>query len=184
MHIPILEDQKIKLEFPLGKVKPETIYNYFQDKEQAKFMTSVPYPYKLEDADNFLSFLESIKENNSMLEWGIFLKNSKTFIGMISLEEIDYDIRKAELGYWLAKNYWQQGYTYRAASLVLDYSFKTLNLQRIEAYIVKNNIGSMKLLEKLGFQQEGLLRRAALNKGKLVDRYIYSLLKKYNFDKI
>ena len=177
MKEPNLKGEKVILRFPLDEIKAELITDYFQDEDQVRHMTAVPYPYTNQDAKNFIKFLETTKEVESTFEWGIFDKETDQFIGMVGLEEIDYDIGKGELGYWLAKDYWGKGYTKEATTMVLDFAFNELELERVEAYVVKENEPSLRLLESLAFQVEGLMRRAALNKGELVDRYVCGILK-------
>ena len=73
--------------------------------------------------------------------------------------------------------YWNQGYATEAAGRVVEYGFETLDLHRIQAFVLPTNIGSVRVLEKLGFRREGVLRDYVLKWGEFQDRAIYGLLR-------
>jgi RimJ/RimL family protein N-acetyltransferase len=83
---------------------------------------------------------------------------------------------KAELGYVIARKYWGKGVATQAIKMTIQTGFKDLNVERIEAYIDPSNIASQRVLEKNGFEREGILRNFILHKGILSDRYIYASL--------
>lgn len=172
----ILLGKRVYLAASLRRVEAKTIYQYFQDRDIIRYLSSVPDSYVLKDAEDFLHYLGLIEGDKSVLELGMFDQETDQFLGMISLEDIDHEIGKCEMGYWLAKDYWGQGYALEAATLVLNYAFTELKLQKVCAYLIKENVKSLQLLKRLGFQVEGLLRRDLINKGELVDRYVCGLL--------
>ena len=65
-----------------------------------------------------------------------------------------------------------------AVKKACSFGFFQMNLNRIEATVIPDNVGSLKVLEKTGFQKEGVLREQKLLHGKFRDAEIYSLLKK------
>lgn len=85
----------------------------------------------------------------------------------------------AEAGYWLGRKYHGQGYGSEALEAVIDFAFKRLKLRRLEAEVFRGNPSSGRLLEKYGFREEGLKRKARRSKadGKIKDEYIYGLLR-------
>ena len=82
-----------------------------------------------------------------------------------------------ELGYILGRSHWGKGYGYEAACLALDYAFANLAARRVMADTDPDNMGSIKLLEKLGFQREGLLRNRWRVGGEFADSIIFGLLR-------
>lgn len=171
----LLNGKRIYLETLTKKVDAKTLQENINDIEQTKYMYAVPYPYTLEDAESYLKYLNSINDDSS-IEFGIFSSFTDEFIGAIALEHIDYECENAEIGYWTRKKFWKHGYAKEAAQTVIKYAFEELNLVRLYATLQKENTGSLALLTSLGFQVEGLMRKSVKNKGKLVDRYICSLL--------
>lgn len=88
---------------------------------------------------------------------------------------------KAELGYWIARKVWGQGYATEATEVVVKFAFETMKLHRMEANHLVKNLSSGRVIEKLGFQYEGLLRGAYLKDGSYEDLKYYGLLEaEYN----
>jgi RimJ/RimL family protein N-acetyltransferase len=83
----------------------------------------------------------------------------------------------AELGYWLAKPYWNLGVMTEAVKIVSNFAFKEFGLQRITAHVFSFNLGSARVLEKAGFQCEGVLRQHYKKDGKIFDGKLYAKVK-------
>lgn len=97
-------------------------------------------------------------------------------IGGLTLFSIDGVQRRAEIGYALQSTYWGRGYAQEAMRLAVDYAFDALRLRRIEADIDPRNQGSCRLVERMGFVREGLLRQRWLVAGEITDTALYGLL--------
>lgn len=97
-------------------------------------------------------------------------------IGACGIYEIDHHNRNADIGYWLLPDYWHQGIMQSCLHSILDYGFHQLGLHRIEAEVEPDNIASIKLIQKLGFHQEGQRRQVALRQHRFTDLHIYGLL--------
>jgi [ribosomal protein S5]-alanine N-acetyltransferase len=84
-----------------------------------------------------------------------------TFIGWCSLNRWNPDYRSASLGYCFAEAAWGHGYATEAARVLLQWAFGTLDLNRVQAQTDTRNVASARVLEKLGFVREGMLRKTA-----------------------
>ena len=116
-------------------------------------------------------------QGNSNVRLGIF-KNDGTVIGDVALQNIDRINRKCSIGMGIAKiENRSKGYGYQAAMLILNYGFKYLGLERIEANTLDVNIGAQKSLEKCGFTLEGRERKSVYLNGQMHDRLNYAILK-------
>jgi RimJ/RimL family protein N-acetyltransferase len=98
--------------------------------------------------------------------WAVELKSEKKFIGFAGLKYLD-DLDEVDLGYRLLYDYWGKGIATEAAIACLDYGFNQLNLKRIIAMLLPDNIGSIRVLEKTGFQYE----KEFMEDGFLVKQY-------------
>ena len=129
-----------------------------------------PYPYTLEDAKQFIANAQARKP-----ETFFAIASSKEAIGSIGLE-IGKDVHRytAELGYWLAEPFWNQGIITEVILKITEYAFEELGLVRIHAEPYANNIASAKVLEKCGFQYEGRLKANAYKDGKVLDSLMYA----------
>ena len=99
-------------------------------------------------------------------------------IGGIGFQTLTDDFRhSAALGYWLGKPFWGRGIMTNAVKATTAYGFETLGLIRIYARVHKGNDASARVLEKAGYELEGLLRKATLKQGVPIDHYLYAILR-------
>lgn len=152
---------------------------HLQEKQIYLQTLAIPWPYTEADADGWVNYnIEStIKQNGRSTNWAIRRASDNYLIGGIGFH--NYIIgtnHKAELGYWLAKPYWNKGIMTSAIKKVTEYAFKELGLIRITAYIFDFNIASAKVLEKAGYRCEGLLRSHFKKDGKIFDGKLYAIL--------
>jgi ribosomal-protein-alanine N-acetyltransferase len=82
-----------------------------------------------------------------------------------------------ELGYWLAEPFWGKGYTVEACRAVLEHVFEEYEPERVQARVIDGNHASARVLAKLGFREEGTLRRSLLRRGKFEDVRMFSLVR-------
>jgi len=119
----------------------------------------------------------SLQLAGNTLQFVLIDKRSATAIGTCLLFRLEEDSARAELGYVLARSHWGTGVMFEALRALLDCAFDKLQLRRLEAEVNPRNLASHKLLLKLGFVQEGLLRERWLTKGEPTDVNIYGLLR-------
>jgi RimJ/RimL family protein N-acetyltransferase len=97
----------------------------------------------------------------------------------VMLEEGN-SVKTAELGYWLGEEYWGQGIATELVKLMIKYSFKNFDIERLQAHVFEHNKASARVLEKTGFIYEGTLRNNILKEGKILNELVLSILKKEN----
>lgn len=97
--------------------------------------------------------------------------------GCISLHNVDWSDRKASFGYWLGAGFQGHGIITRSCHTVIVYAFGNLQLDRLEIQCATDNERSRQVAQRLGFQQEGILRQSWRRQGILVDQVVYSLLR-------
>ena len=156
----------------LKKSDASSITKYADNMDIARY-TTLPHPYT--GAEEFIKKTQKGLRKKTGYELGIEYKGE--IVGMMGLSSIDKTNKNAEFGYWLGKPFWRKGFTFEAAKLMIEFGFKELELERIYAKVLTQNIASAKLLEKLGFKHEGLLRRRMIRFGTWYDAHIYSMLK-------
>ena len=149
---------------------------YVNDPEISKNNLDIPYPYPKEKIDVLFDQMISYysQETPKHLAYGIYINNE--VCGYIGLHKIHKN-HKAEIGYWLAKKYRNQGIMTLAIKKICKSGFKDLNLKRIWAPVFSYNIESKKVLEKNGFVLEGILKKSVIKDKKMVDEWIYAKLK-------
>ncbi len=128
-----------------------------------------PYPYNENDADFFIKLTE---QENPKQNFGI--EYNGKLCGVIGLI-IQKDVyrKSAEIGYWIGEPYWGMGIATKAVELITVYGFNTLNLNRIYTGVFEYNTASMKVLEKNGFEKEGIFKMAVFKNEKFFDEHRY-----------
>lgn len=107
----------------------------------------------------------------------IFDRQTQRLIGGITLGNIRYGVAQSgQIGYWLGERHAGQGYMKDAIETLLDHSFASLRLHRIEAACIPENRRSVRVLEKVGFQREGVLRSYLRINGSWEDHVLYAML--------
>ena len=172
----IIKGERINLRI-LKKSDANAIYEGVSNPEVSRYIPLIPKPYKLEDANWFISHTKKSYRKKSSYELAIELKKEKKIVGMIGLTNLNQESKRAEIGYWLNQNYWRQGIISEALELLVDYGFTQLELEKITAKVLHENEGSAKLLTKHGFTLEGRLRRETYTNDQWYDDLVYSILK-------
>ena len=145
-------------------------------KIQANLRDGLPYPYTEQDAADFIqSMLEA--DPNKTFAFAIVNEKDEAIgsIGAFRCENIHH--LTAEMGYYIAEEYWGQGIGTKAIKQLTDHLFSDTDIIRIFAEPFSTNHASCHLLEKNGFQLEGTLRKNAIKNGVILDMQMYSLIK-------
>ncbi|RFM31659.1 GNAT family N-acetyltransferase [Chitinophaga silvisoli] len=181
MEVPVLEAEHLQLR-PISEKDIAALFNLFSSEKVTRFMDIERFINVSEAAQLVVFFREKLLSGEGM-RWGIFQQDNDTLIGTCGLHHINKTHYKAEMGYDLLPAFWGKGIMTASLNRLLQYAFEVLSLNRIEAVVDPANKLSILLLERLGFQQEGLLRQAFFQKGKFVDAYMFSLLSsEYNYE--
>jgi len=132
-----------------------------------------PHPYTEENAKDFIKM--TIAHQPTQIR-GIYIGDEP--IGAIGLHPLE-DVFKnnIELGYWIAEPYWGKGIMTKAIGQTVEYAFSNFDINRIFARPFGRNIGSIKALEKNGFQLEATLPKTIFKDGKFEDELIYAIRK-------
>lgn len=179
---PELETERLILRQVMEK-DVDQLYEIVSDAEVAKF----DYFYPVTSKGEAMKFIERYRqefEENEEITWGIIARKTNKLIGTCCIGDFDEGARRAEIGYDIAQVEWGKGYATEAIRAVVDFGFNVMNLNRIEATITPGNNASVKVLRKLNFVQEGIVRERDLIKGKLEDGIIMAFLKREYDDKI
>lgn len=114
------------------------------------------------------------------IRWGIWHSQTDQLIGTCCFDQIHSSFRRVNLGYNLSSEFWGQGYASEACRAIVELAFTTglhTPVNRIQAITVPENIKSEKVLERLGFEREGLLREFGFWKGRPWDMNMFCLTK-------
>lgn len=162
----------------LKKSDAKSITKYLQEKEISDNTMNIPHPYSLEDGYNFIKKSRAAKKKLLFsLDFGVYHKDLKEVIGVVSLMKIDLNNRHCESGSWIGKPFWGSGLIHEAKIEMYKFAFDKLKLNKIYSKVFSFNPRSFKHLEKLGFVRQGFYRKHIFRKGKFIDEYYYEMLK-------
>ncbi|GGC77101.1 alanine acetyltransferase [Thalassobacillus devorans] len=125
---------------------------------------------------DFLSMVITGYEKGESGEWAIEWNETGQVIGVAAFINWSNRHKCVELGYFLSEDYWGRGIATEALRELVHYGFSTLYLNRIEGRSDTDNIGSQKVMKKLGMKYEGTLRKNEFIKGEFRDTEVYSIL--------
>lgn len=130
------------------------------------------HPYTEKNAEEFIK-----RQDNSDMEKVFAIDYNGELCGLVGLIlQKDVYRKSAEIGYWIGEPFWGKGIATKAVELITEYAFDELKLIRIFAGAFEYNVGSMKVLEKNGFQKEGISKKMVFKNEKIWDEHKYYLL--------
>jgi len=174
-NFPTLETERLILR-KLRLEDAKDVFEYASDPEVSKYVTWEPHK-SIEDSINFIKFTHERYEKKEGIIWGIVYRENNKVIGTCDISPVTKHFR-AEIAYTLARDYWGKGIMTEAVKEVIRFGFEKMNLNRIQAMCIPENIGSYRVMEKVGMKYEGLIREYIYIKGKFQDLKLYSILKR------
>lgn len=141
----------------------------------ANLRDGLSFPYTIDDAKEYIKAMLDADQDQT---FAYAITDEKRVIGSIGVFRKDnIHFQTAELGYYIAEPDWGQGHGTRAVKQIGELIFETTDIIRIFAEPFARNLGSCRILEKAGFQLEGILRKNALKNGRTEDMKLYALVR-------
>ena len=170
---PILEGKRVRLEPPRIEHLPEFV-RWFADPEVTRYLFR-RYPPSLKQEGEWLERMAASEED---IVWAVVLKESGELMGVIGLHRIDWRFRHAWIEISLGdRSRWGKGYGTEAMSLSTSHAFLDLGFEKVLASVYSGNDGSLRMLERVGYQQCGLLRRNSYFAGEWHDERLWEILR-------
>jgi ribosomal-protein-alanine N-acetyltransferase len=154
----------------------EAVFACFNDDEVTRFYDQPTFT-AMEQAEKLILHMRQGFRDRRSIRWGITRKEDNWLLGTCGYNSWNRYVRKTGVGYELAQPYWRQGVMTEVLTAVLTFGYQRMNLNRVEALVMPGNVGSEKVLVKLGFQCEGLLRQYAYFKDSFCDLQMFALLR-------
>ncbi|WP_230874949.1 GNAT family N-acetyltransferase [Lysinibacillus cavernae] len=152
------------------------IFELYSDENVVKYLPLTSFK-SVEDAMDEINWYDKIFKEQIGLRWVIEETKTKKVIGTCGYLNYEKVHNRIEIGYDLSPQYWGKGIMQEALSNIIHFAFSSMGINKIEAKIEPENKSSLRLVEKLNFCKEGVLRQHEYEKGKYVDLVILSLLK-------
>jgi len=161
---------------PMQVEDAPVLFSFWSDPVVTKYMNIESFS-EVAQAEHMILLLQNLCAEDKAIRWTITLKDTGEVIGSGGFNYLDFENERAEIGYDLGAPYWGKGYAPEAIRAITAYGFQHLGLNRVEAKVEPENLNSIKVLNKLGFVEEGRLRQYEKSKGRLVDVLMFSALR-------
>jgi RimJ/RimL family protein N-acetyltransferase len=142
------------------------------EAEVSKYLSSkIPVPYTSEDAHWWI-------HTGSKIGIVKAIEAEGQLIGCIGLNrgEFEYE-RSAEIGYWITKEFWRKGIATQSIDEIVSYAFETTDIVRVFGSVFSENLASMRVLDKCGFELEAIHKQAIYKNNRFYNNHVYSKLK-------
>ncbi|AKT37275.1 GNAT family N-acetyltransferase [Chondromyces crocatus] len=171
---PVLETPRLRLR----ALTSEDFDVFFRIQADLRVMRySGRAPYTREQCQEHLERIHAGIREGVSIRWGLTLRDTGELIGTSGLWNWNKQHRWAETGYELTPERWGKGYMPEALRAICGYTFAHTDIHRIEARIDPENTASARVLEKVGFVKEGVMRQNWFFDGRFTDTPVYGLLR-------
>ena len=161
---------------PLVASDADSLFAVFSDPTVMRYWGTPPWSGVTKAQELIVNDLEDMLAGK-LISLGIELLATSQLIGTCTLFRLMRECKRAEIGFGMSSSCWGNGYMHETLNALCAFGFQELGLNRIEADVDPRNLPSIKCLERLGFQKEGLLRERWIVKGEVSDSYFYGLLR-------
>ncbi|MHC1682213.1 MAG: GNAT family N-acetyltransferase [Clostridiaceae bacterium] len=153
----------------------QSVAKYANNKKVADNLRNIfPYPYTLEDAEDYVRFCIKGDEKKQCCRAITVNGEAVGSIGVFIKDDVY--CKTAEVGYWLGEEFWGKGLMSEAIKEICEFVFENYDIVRIFAEPFAWNMGSRRALEKAGFKLEGILEKSVYKNGVIGDSCIYRLI--------
>jgi ribosomal-protein-alanine N-acetyltransferase len=175
-QFPILETSRLRLREIVDE-DCNAIFAIRGDYQVTKYNIGEAYT-DIEQVIALIQIMTRLYEEQEEIRWGITLKPDDTVIGMCGFNYWHRVDKRASVGFDLNRKFWRRGIMREALEAVLDFGFEQMQVNRIEADASSENQASLKLLQSLNFQQEGIQREQYFEAGRFYDLVLFGLLRR------
>ncbi len=162
---------------PLRPEDAATIHRLAGRREIADTTISIPHPYSEGQAREWIAKTTQAFAKGTEAAFGVQLQSTGELVGGVGLRDIDTVHSCAEMGCWIAVEWWGKGYATEASRAILRFGFEQLGLNRIYAHHMVRNPPSGRVLTKIGMEREGLLRQCVRKWGAFEDVVLLAMLR-------
>jgi RimJ/RimL family protein N-acetyltransferase len=173
--LPVIETQRLRLR-PFEISDAKDVQRLAGDRAVADTTLNIPHPYDDGEAEIWISGHRDLFKKWEHAIFAIALRETGELVGAMGLH-LNPRFNRAELGYWIGKPYWNNGYCTEAARRVVQFGFEDLLLNRIHAHHMSRNPASGRVMEHIGMRLEGTMRQHVRKWDKYEDIVCYAILR-------
>ena len=172
---PTLETERLVLREP-RRADAKPLFAAWSDSETVRYFGTGPLATQSQAYEELRAFRNQTMSGEG-IRWIITVRDRDEYVGDVGFFDFAPEHSRAEIGFLLVRPLWGQGYMREALIAVLDYGFSAANLHRGEALVDPRNAACLRILERNGFQREGLLRDYEFEHEAFIDLVLLSRLR-------
>ncbi|MEN8613981.1 GNAT family N-acetyltransferase [Dehalogenimonas sp. THU2] len=172
---PTLQTERLTLR-PFNLQDAGEVTRMCGDDSVARFIPAIPHPYPPKAAAEWISTHKGKFDDGKEIIFAITDKADDKLMGAVGLILTPEHLR-AEIGYWLGREYRGKDVMTEAARAVLEYAFNKLDIESVTAHHLRPNTASGKVMQKLGMKYEGCRRKFYFHRGEYIDVIMYGITK-------
>ena len=176
MTFPCLFSSRLSLREHFAK-DANDYYYLLSNAEAIKYYGRNPI-YNFLEAKVEIETLHTKYIESKLIKWAITINTNEIYIGSVGIKDYVNVHHRGTLSCIILPKYWHYGYASEALNIVIEFAFKTLNLNRLQVYVDPVNIRAITLFKNLGFNMEAILREYEFERDMFIDIAIFGLTKK------
>jgi [ribosomal protein S5]-alanine N-acetyltransferase len=174
-QFPAIETDRLQLRELLDDDAP-ALFEVFRDEEVTRYY-DIDAMVAVASAAVFIANMRQRYGSGMGIRWALESKSERTLIGTIGFNSINQSAHRGMIGYELARKDWGRGLATEAVRAIVRFGHEQMGLNRIEAVVMLDNHASVRVLQKAGFSEEGVLRAFGYWKGSYHDLRMFSVLR-------
>jgi [ribosomal protein S5]-alanine N-acetyltransferase len=174
--VPTLAAGRVRLR-PLREDDADDLFALQSDARVMRYWSHPPWTEREQAVQRIKQLARDLK-TSEFYPWAVTKAGHDALIGTVSVFAVNHEQRRAEIGYALSSSCWGLGYASEMLRAAIEFAFGPLDLARLEADIDPRNTASCRLIERVGFVREGLLRERWRVAGEVTDSAMYGLLRR------
>ncbi|MFC7488125.1 GNAT family N-acetyltransferase [Knoellia sp. CPCC 206453] len=172
---PTLHTDRLRLR-PFEDSDAEALFALHSDAHVLRYWDSPPWTERAR-AQAFIERCRQLAQDGTGARWAVDRLEDGAFLGWCALTGWNSDFRSAGLGFCFTQAAWGQGHATETALAVLQWAYSALDLNRVQAEADTRNAACARVLEKVGFVQEGTLRQDCIVDGDVSDSWVFGLIR-------
>lgn len=173
---PVLSTSRLALRC-FTPADTEEVFALRSSKSVSRYWDAPPWRERAQ-AEQFVARSAAMAQEATGVRLAVDRRADGRFIGWCAVFGRNHEFRRATLGYCFTEEAWGHGFATEAAGALLAWAFPTMDLNRVHAEADTRNIASVRVLEKLGFRREGMMREDTIVEGEVSDSFIFGLLRR------
>lgn len=176
LRSPVARTRRLELDLP-DPARTAELVRLLNDRSITRWTLRMPYPYRAQDARALVRRARAGHRSGRSIALHVIRRADGALVGGLGLHDVDPEHLRAEVGYWIGREFRRQGFAREALGALCRVAYGRLGLRRLEAGVFPGNLASIRVLRRSGFRREGRMRQSVRKAGVGQDVILYARLR-------